>query len=197
MAIQPTYSFKYVYTASKRSSAVNFAEMSGAPGSGKSTLANLLAQSLNGIVINHDLLKSFLLENDLGTSFNQVAKLTYNLQWTLAEDVIKQGRTVIIDSTCNYEETLTQGTALAERYGYEYKYVECKVNDIDLLDQRLHSSVSLRIQRKGVNIPPPDASALLGADFDHRVRYKNWMETYAGQFSMLSLLIRLAACRSA
>jgi predicted kinase len=162
-----------VYIASKRSFAANFAEMSGAPDSGKSTLANLLAQSLNGIVINHDLLKPFLLENDLGTSFNQVAKLTYNLQWTLAEDVIKQGRTVIIDSTCNYEETLTQGTALAERYGYEYKYVECKVNDIDLLDQRLHSRVSLRSQRKGVNTPPPDASALLGADFDYRVQYKN------------------------
>ena len=162
-----------MYIASKRSFAANFAEMSGAPDSGKSTLANLLAQSLNGIVINHDLLKSFLLENDLGSSFNQVAKLTYNLQWTLAEDVIKQGRTVIIDSTCNYEETLTQGAALAERYGFEYKYVDCKVNDIDLLDQRLHSRVPLRSQRKGVNTPPPDASALLGADFDYRVQYKN------------------------
>jgi hypothetical protein len=58
-----TYSFKYVYTASKRKSASNFAEMSGATGSGKSTLANLPTQSLNGIVINHDLLKSFLLES--------------------------------------------------------------------------------------------------------------------------------------
>ncbi|KAF8859557.1 hypothetical protein BDZ45DRAFT_673299 [Acephala macrosclerotiorum] len=150
--------------------------MSGAPGSGKSTLANLLTQSLNGIVINHDLLKSFLLEYDLGASFNQVAKLTYNLQWTLAEDVMKQGRTVIIDSTCNYEETLTQGTALAERYGYEYRYVECKVNDIDLLDQRLRGRVSLRSQRKGVDVPPPDASALSGPDFDYRAQYKNWME---------------------
>jgi predicted kinase len=168
-----TYSFKYVYTASKRKSASNFAEMSGATGSGKSALASLLAQSLNGIVINHDLLKSFLLENGLSTSFNQVAKLTYNLQCTLAEDVIKQGRTVIIDSTCNYEETLTHGAALAERYGFEYKYAECKVNDIDLLDQRLHSRVSLRSQRKGVNIPPPDASILLGADFDYRAQYKN------------------------
>jgi hypothetical protein len=84
--------------------------------------------------------------------------------------------TVIIDSTCNYEETLTQGTALAERYGYKYKYVECKVNNIDLLDQRLHSRVSLRSQRKGVNIPPPDASTLLGTNFNHRVQYKNWME---------------------
>jgi hypothetical protein len=105
-----------------------------------------------------------------------VAKLTYNLQWTLAEDVIKQGRTVIIGSTCNYKETLTQGTALAERYGFEYKHVECKVNDIDLLDQRLQSRVSLRSQRKGVNVPPTDVSALLGTDFDHRAQYKNCIE---------------------
>ena len=81
--------------------------MSGAPGSGKSTVANLLAKSIDGVVINHDLINSFSLENDI--SFDQSAKLTYRFDWVLAEDMIKQGRNVIIDSTCNYDEVLDPG----------------------------------------------------------------------------------------
>lgn len=83
-------------------------QMSGAPGSGKSTLANLLAKSINGVVINHDLIKSFFLEND--NDFEQAAKLAYRLDRVLAEDLMKQGRNVIIDSVCNYEEVLEAGT---------------------------------------------------------------------------------------
>lgn len=85
-------------------------QMSGAPGSGKSTVANLLARSIDGIVIDHDRIRSFLLDEHV--PFAQSAKLAYRFQWTLAEDMIKQGRTVIIDSTCNYAETLDQGIAL-------------------------------------------------------------------------------------
>ena len=102
-------------------------QMSGAPGSGKSTLGNLLAQSLNGIVIDHDLIRSFFLSASIPVS--QSAKLSYNFQWVLASDILKQGRSVVIDSTCNYEETLDQGMALAKQRGAEYKYVECRVEE--------------------------------------------------------------------
>ncbi|KAH6975381.1 P-loop containing nucleoside triphosphate hydrolase protein [Ilyonectria sp. MPI-CAGE-AT-0026] len=148
-------------------------QMSGAPGSGKSTMANLLAQSIDAVVINHDLIKAFFLENDI--SFDQSAKLTYNFDWVLAEDMIKQGRSVIIDSTCNYNEVLDRGTALACKYGYDYRYIECRVDDIDLLDQRLRDRVPLRSQRTAVNCPPPDASAVRH-DQDHHALFKNWIE---------------------
>jgi hypothetical protein len=69
------------------------------------------------VVINHDLIKSFFLEND--NYFDQSTKLTYYFQWILAED---------IDSTCNYEKTLDQGTALARQYGYNYGYVSTGSN---------------------------------------------------------------------
>jgi hypothetical protein len=62
--------------------------------------------------------------------------------------MIKQGRRGIIDSTCNFDETLDQGTALARQLRYDYKYVECKVNDIDLLDQRIRSRAPMRSQRR-------------------------------------------------
>src|ERR1700742_1515168 len=127
-------------------------QMSGAPGSGKSTVANLLAQSIDGVIIDHDLIKSFFLENDIvDIVFAQSGKLAYRFQWVLAEDMIKQGRNVIIDSTCNYKDTLDQGTTLAQQYGYDYRYVECRVDDIDLLDRRLCNRVPLRSQRTGVS----------------------------------------------
>jgi predicted kinase len=144
--------------------------MSGAPGSGKSTVANLLARSINGVVINHDLIKSFFLEHDI--SFDKSGKLTYDFDWVLAEDMIKQGRSVIIDSVCNYDEVLDRGTALSRQYGYDYKYIECRVRDINLLDQRLRERVPLRAQRTSVNDPPPDAS---GAIHDESALFKKWM----------------------
>ncbi|KAJ6260022.1 hypothetical protein Dda_5667 [Drechslerella dactyloides] len=101
--------------------------MSGAPGSGKSTTAKSLAQSIVGtLVIDHDLLRSFFLEN--GLQFEQSAKLAYNLGWTLAEDMMKQGHNVIMDSTCNFQTVLDNGTALALKYGYSHKYVELPAN---------------------------------------------------------------------
>jgi predicted kinase len=150
-----------------------FIQMSGAPGSGKSTLAHLLARSIDGVVINHDLIKSFFLEND--TVFEQASKLTYAFQWVLAEDMIKQGRSVIIDSTCNFRETLDQGMTLAKSYDYEYKYVECRVNDMDLLDRRLGSRVPMRSQRTGIVLPPSDANRSATHDQYH-AQFKKWIE---------------------
>ncbi|KAF3940940.1 hypothetical protein ABW19_dt0205242 [Dactylella cylindrospora] len=149
-------------------------QMSGAPGSGKSTMASLLSKSINGVVINHDLIKSFFLEN--GSSFSQSANLTYSFDWVLAEDMIKQGWNVIIDSTCNYEEVLDRGTTLARKYNYDYIYVECRVDDIDLLDRRLHERVPLRSQRTGVNLPPQDSGTSNAGDLESRELFKRWIE---------------------
>ncbi|KAI1425434.1 P-loop containing nucleoside triphosphate hydrolase protein [Xylaria sp. FL1777] len=149
-------------------------QMSGPPGSGKSTLARLLARSIDGVVINHDLIKAFFLDSSF--SFLDSARLTYRLDWALAEDMIQQGHSVVVDSVCNYEEVLTRGTALAERYGYSYWYVECRVEDPDLLDRRLQARVPLRSQRPGVNEPPPDSAGnSAGTGEDGVALFRKWM----------------------
>lgn len=155
-------------------------QMSGAPGSGKSTLANLLAQhsSINAVVINHDLVKSFFLDN--GITFQRSAELTYGLQWVLAGDLLRQGRNVIVDSTCNFQETLDQGTALARQHGYEYVYIECamSISDIDLLKKRLGDRVALRSQRTSAEAEPRDADSAHGSSCDAALgRYKKWIES--------------------
>ncbi|TVY81004.1 hypothetical protein LSUE1_G005561 [Lachnellula suecica] len=150
-------------------------QMAGAPGSGKSTLANLLAKSpiMEAVVVNHDLFRSFFLENDI--AFDQAAKLAYRFHWTLAEDLIKQGRNVIIDSTCNYDEIIHSGSQLAHKYGYEWRYIECRVQDINLLDQRLHEREPMRSQRTGVDAPPADYNGPRDTE-SRRKLFMNWVE---------------------
>jgi predicted kinase len=126
-----------------------FIQMSGAPGSGKSTMAKLLQQSTGGLVIDHDVIRSTLLEdNDL--PFDQIAKIAYRLQWALAREMAQQRVNVIIDSTCNFQEVLDSGTAVAEQHGFAYWYIECKVDDIDLLDERLRMRTPMKSQRTAV-----------------------------------------------
>jgi hypothetical protein len=41
-----------------------------------------------------------------------------------------------MDSVCNYQETRDQGLRLCALHGFDYWYIECQVEDIDLLDKR-------------------------------------------------------------
>ncbi|KAK8017056.1 hypothetical protein PG993_015245 [Apiospora rasikravindrae] len=134
-------------------------QMSGAPGAGKSTMALLLQRSIGGLVIDHDIIRSSLLEDYSNVPFDQVASSAYRLQWAMAEQAVKQGLNVTIDSVCNYQMALDQGSALAERHGYDYWYVECRVEDIALLDERLRARNPMRSQRTGINCPPVGASS--------------------------------------
>ncbi|KAK7961643.1 P-loop containing nucleoside triphosphate hydrolase protein [Apiospora aurea] len=132
-------------------------QMSGAPGAGKSTMAMLLQRSISGLVIDHDIIRSTLLEDYGNIPFDQVASSAYRLQWAMADQAAKQWLNVIIDSVCNYQMVLDQGSALAERHGYEYWYVECRVKDVALLDERLRARNPMRSQRTGINCPPAGA----------------------------------------
>lgn len=147
--------------------------MSGAPGSGKSTMAKLLRQSIGGVVVDHDILRSSFLEAEV--PFDKAAKHAYELQWTLAEDMMKQGLAVFMDSVCNYEQVLNQGSALAKKYGYTYWYVECQVKDIDLLDKRLRARDPLPSQRTGVELPPA-AAADSRPKQDSRELFQKWID---------------------
>ncbi|KFY29332.1 hypothetical protein V493_02398 [Pseudogymnoascus sp. VKM F-4281 (FW-2241)] len=144
--------------------------MSGAPGSGKSTIAQHLARSLGGTVINHDLLKTFFL--DTQHAFDEAAKLAYRLDWVLAEDLLKQGHSVVIDSVCNYAELVERGEGMAREYGVLYRFVECRVEEMEVLEGRLRGRVAMRSQRKGIECPPMDAGEVLSVDYRAVLREK-------------------------
>ena len=147
--------------------------MSGAPGSGKSTMSRLLGNSLGAVVIDHDVLRSPLLE--FNVPFDQAAKHAYQLQWALAQDLLKQGHGVIIDSPCNFPEVLERGSSLASQYGYTYWYVECSIQDIDLLDRRLRTRNSTASQRTGIAWPPAGARST-HTNQDAGPLFEKWMK---------------------
>jgi len=144
-----------------------YIQMSGPPGAGKSTIAKLLAGAIRADVVDHDLIKSQLLEDAM--PFDEASKQTYSLQWTAAEQIMQKGFSVILDSTCNFKETLETGYALAKKYNYRHIYVECRVDDICLLDRRLHQRVPMRSQRRGVDEPALHAACPSG---DCRAQYR-------------------------
>jgi predicted kinase len=150
-------------------------QMSGAPGSGKSTVAKLLRPCIGGIIIDHDILRSSLLGCAI-TPFDQAAKQAYLLQWALVEDIMKQGVNVIVDSTCNYPQVLEQGSSLAAQHDYAYWYVECRVDDVDLLDQRLRARLPMASQRTAVDCPPAAAQEARAGE-DPRALFAKWIES--------------------
>ncbi|PNP51156.1 hypothetical protein THARTR1_08218 [Trichoderma harzianum] len=158
-----------------------FIQMSGAPGSGKSTIAARLGRRINGVVIDHDVFRSSLIES--GIPFEQAAKCAYRLQWAQAQHMIKQGLNVIVDSTCNYQDIVDRGSALAKQHDYTYWYIECRVQDVDLLDQRLRARDPMTSQRTGVDRPPAAAADTADAESGHnaaqdsRALFKKWIES--------------------
>ncbi|WQF78884.1 Putative P-loop containing nucleoside triphosphate hydrolase [Colletotrichum destructivum] len=150
-------------------------QMSGAPGSGKSTTAKALAGPLDAVILDLDVIKTSLLDKNV--PFQQAATLSYSILWALSGDVLKQGRNLIIDCTCNYEEVINRGRALAAESGFEYWYVECRPEvDIRVLDERLRSRQSMRSQRTGVERPPVDAAVSQDARQQESL-FRRWIES--------------------
>lgn len=97
-----------------------------------------------------------------------------NTAWTgLAPAPVQHS--IIIDSACNYDEVLAGGTALAQKYGYSYLYVECKAKDIGMLDERLRARSALRSQRRGVDLPPSDAGDASHGE-NGRALFQRWID---------------------
>lgn len=151
-----------------------FIQMSGAPGSGKSTLARLIGKAIGGVVIDHDVLRASLL--DSGLPFYDAAKHAYQLQWMMSQDMMKQGYSVIMDSPCNFQEVLIQGSACADKHGHAYWYIECCVQDMELLDERLRSREPLSSQRTGIDRPPAGGACTAHSEADEPSRFKKWMK---------------------
>lgn len=79
--------------------------MAGFPGSGKSTLAREIAIRTSAIIVDHDISKSSLLNSLRDESIEQatIGKMAYDMDWSLIEFYLAQGKDVIFDSPCLYE----------------------------------------------------------------------------------------------
>jgi len=136
-----------------------FLQMSGFPGSGKSTLAREIAKLTKAVIIDHDIVKTGLLEGleleeqDKNIDPKRAGGVAYHIEWSLVDFHLSQGHSVILDSPCLYEVIVEKGTALAEKHGVKYKYVECVLNDIHALNDRLKNRERMITQIGPVDIP--------------------------------------------
>ncbi|MGE6260666.1 AAA family ATPase [Heyndrickxia sporothermodurans] len=94
-------------------------QMAGFPGSGKSTLARIIGTKTGAIVIDHDIVKSALMEalKENEMNLNTAGKISYHIEWSLIDFHLSQGNSVIFDSPCFYSEMVEKGLSLANRVG--------------------------------------------------------------------------------
>jgi predicted kinase len=116
-----------------------FIQMSGFPGSGKTTLAQEIARRTGFIIVDHDITKSALMESmeEGKMSGKEIGKAAYNIDFAFVDFYLAQGRSVILDSPCLYDEIIEKGTTIATKYGATYKYVECYADDFHEINKRL------------------------------------------------------------
>lgn len=131
--------------------------MSGVPGSGKTTLAKEIARAVGAVRLDHDVVKSGLL--DAGIAVEQSGPASYEVLYALAREALSDGKCVIVDSPCFWPRILHEGQAIAAAHGAAYKYIECRADDLSVIDSRLHNRKRLRSQRLSIDRPPVDLKA--------------------------------------
>jgi predicted kinase len=145
-------------------------QMSGVPGAGKSTIAHAVARRRPLTILDHDVVKTALLQ--AGVSFDLAGAASYKTILALAGELLGLARSVIIDSPCLYDELLAAGQNLAERHQARYRYIECVADDLPLLDRRLRARQPMRSQRPSVAALPPDAADHGG---DATLQFQDWV----------------------
>jgi predicted kinase len=144
--------------------------MSGVPGSGKSTVAAHVARTFGAVAVDYDVIKSAILDADF--DLHSATKASYEVMYAQANHVLTQGHPVIMDSPCFWPRIITEGMKIAEAHTAPYRFIECHVEDLQLLDTRLSQRPRLRTHRPSINQPPADAG---DTEEDGTYLFRTWM----------------------
>jgi predicted kinase len=132
-------------------------QFAGRPGSGKTRLSRDLARHLGASVLDLDVVKSALL--DAGTAWDDAGRTAYQVMFALAEDMLRVGRPVIVDSPSRWEIIPERGQRIAAGVGVPYLMIECRCADAAELTRRLSSRPRHRSQMRGLDEPAAEATA--------------------------------------
>lgn len=146
-------------------------QMSGVPGSGKSTLAAHVVDAFGAVAIDYDVILTAVLDG--GVDIAGCSKPAYEVLYAVTRSVLGQGRSVVVDSPCFWPRILNEGMEIARAHDATYKYIECHVDDLKLVEERLSQRPRLRSQRRGVSTPPVD---LGDQPDDGEVLFREWLD---------------------
>ena len=110
-------------------------QMAGVPGSGKSALARLIGRASDAVVLDKDVLKTAALE--AGVEEPAAGSVAYEAFFALANHLLGQDRSVVLDSPSFWETIPPRGAAIAADRHVPYYFIECLCEDRDELSRRL------------------------------------------------------------
>jgi predicted kinase len=121
-------------------------QMAGAPGSGKSALARIIGRRTGAVVIDKNVLKTAALEAGTPPEGGLAGGIAYEAFFALADHLLGQGWSVILDSPSYFETIPQKGAAIAARRHVPYHFIECVCPDRQELARRLHGRPHLLSQ---------------------------------------------------
>lgn len=146
-------------------------QMAGVSGAGKSSLARSIGRHTGAVVIDYDVVKSAAL--DTGFTWHEAGRIGYGTSRAVADSLLAQGLSVVLDSPCRFQQIVDEGTAIAQSRGAAYAFIECGIVDEDVVRQRMNARERYRSQRVAFDVPPPDApfDPKAVADYSHNTKY--------------------------
>ncbi len=137
-------------------------QMAGRPGSGKSSLARMIGHATGAVVLDKDVLKTALLNAGLEESLAGGA--AYECFFDLADHLLGQGLSVILDSPSFFETIPAKGADIAARRFARYHFVECVCPE-DTRARRLGGRSRLRSQPHDPAVALEQTTAAPGEPF--------------------------------
>lgn len=101
-----------------------FIVMRGFPGTGKSTIARLLAASLHAPLIDRDILRQTAV--DVFGNIPQIGHFSYELMFALAQEQLKLGLSVVVDTPLTYRRTYERCVEIGQMFNTPMLVVHCQ-----------------------------------------------------------------------
>ncbi len=110
-------------------------QMHGEPGSGKTTLARALAPRIPAVHLDKDVVMSAIVRTRIPAEVAGPA--SYEASWDLANSLMEQGHSVIMDSPAFWPVIEEKGRGLARHHMATYFMIETRCEDVDEVERRL------------------------------------------------------------
>ena len=122
--------------------------LSGLPGTGKSGIATGLAQALGVPVLSVDPIESAIVASGIPRSF-ETGLAAYQVAHALADAMLADGLTPIIDAVNSVEPARDMWRSLALKRAADLRIIECVVSDAAVHEARVAA------RGRGLSIPEP------------------------------------------